>query len=649
MAKSAPLFLCKGNEGYGNMHVKKVLICLLALLMLCASPALAEDDELRGYWKGHGWKFVQLGQYPYEKDGTVAPVLWRVLELKENQALLITEYVIDTQQVIFESDPEKIEKDDYRRISCYEESDLCQWLNTVCVETLFGNDPVRNVLIPDATRGELFILTMDEFRNTDYGFSANTWGEQPSRQASGTPYAVKQRGLYVYDGGVSYWAADIKAAEGTRLALVGYNGHLSWGGYTRQNVGLRLSVRVDMTQLAVTGGVGTRQNPFVLSYTGDATPIPASTATPAPEQTAAETVQAEVTAITATPVPTAAPTEASAPTAVPSSEGETLLSFVGDCSIGDSEQYATYDSSYHTAIDNNGYAWPFSLVKDYLAADDLTLANLEVVFTDRYAHTDKVYNMVGDPDHVNVLLEGSVEMVNTVNNHCMDFYRDGYQDTLDILTEAGVEYFGTIYPWQDDGYDDLAVKEINGIRFGFMGFSYPSESDQKRIANRVKILKEDMGCDVVIVSLHWGRETHTTPTAGQVAYAKEAINAGADVIWGHHPHVLQPIMFYKGKPIMFSTGNFTFGTMSQVDPATGIFQLAYERVNGEVQLKRLQVIPCQTQPSPDFRPFVLTDEAARKDVFRKLVYKKTYAKCDNPPESFLETGVIYFENGEMLP
>lgn len=635
------------------MQGKKLLIWLLALLMLCAAPALAEDDELRGYIKGQGWKFVSLGQYPYEKDGTVAPVLWRVLQIEDNKALLITEHIIDTQQVIFETDEKKIERNEYRRITCYEESDLCEWLNTVAIETLFGGDPVRSLLIPHPTRGELFILSMDEFRNPDYGFSANTWGDQPSRHAVGTPYAIKARGLFVdhTNSKSPYWVADIKTEDGYRLALVGFNGHLSWGGYTRQNVGLRLSIRVDLSELAVTGGKGTREKPFVLTYTGDYVPEP--TAAPTPEQTAAPAAEAAAQAPasepTATPVPAAAPTAVPTPTALPNSEGEILLSFVGDCSIGDSEQYATYDSSYHTAIDKNGYAWPFSLVKDYLAADDLTLANLEVVFTDRYAHTDKVYNMVGDPDHVNVLLEGSVEMVNSVNNHCMDFYRDGYQDTLDILTEAGVEYFGTIYPWQEDGYDDLAVKEIDGIRFGFMGFSYPSESDQKRIANRVKTLKEDMGCDVVIVSLHWGRETHTTPTAGQVAYAKEAINAGADVIWGHHPHVLQPIMFYEGKPIMFSTGNFTFGTMSQVDPATGIFQLAYERVNGEVQLKRLQVIPCQTQPSPDFRPFVLTDEAARKDVFRKLVYKKTYAKCVNPPESFLETGVIYFENGEMLP
>jgi poly-gamma-glutamate synthesis protein (capsule biosynthesis protein) len=231
----------------------------------------------------------------------------------------------------------------------------------------------------------------------------------------------------------------------------------------------------------------------------------------------------------------------------------------------------------------------------------------------------------------------------------MDFHRDGYLDTLDILDAAGIDRFGTVYPHQANGFDDLGVKDVNGIRFGFVGFTYPQSADKKRIANRIKELKEEEGCDIVVVSLHWGRETHATPESGQVAMAKEMIDAGADVIWGHHPHVLQSMTFYMGKPIMFSTGNFTFGTMSQVDPATGIFQLKYERVGDAVQLKQLQVIPCQTQPSPDFRPYVLTDEEDRKAVFKKLVYKKGWAKCENPPESFLETGIVNFVDGVMQP
>jgi len=113
--------------------------------------------------------------------------------------------------------------------------------------------------------------------------------------------------------------------------------------------------------------------------------------------------------------------------------------------------------------------------------------------------------------------------------------------------------------------------------------------------------------------------------------------------------VIQPIHFYKGKPILYSTGNFTFGTMSKVDPSTGIFQFTYEKVDGKVQLNKLQVIPCETQGSGDYRPFELTDEGERQAVFKELVLKKTYSKCVNPPDSFLETGIILFENGEMLP
>lgn len=633
------------------MHLRKAWIWLMAALLLCCLPVMAGAENMRGYEKGNGWQYAYFGEYPYEKDGTTAPVLWRILEVKDGQLLMITEQIIDTQQVIFETDPKKIERYDYRTITCYEESDLYTWMNTVALDTLLAEDPARDALIDQNGRGKFFILNMDEFRNADYGFSPNTWGEQPTRQATGTPYAIKVRGLYV-DNEYSkscYWVADIKAKDAYRFALVGYNGHLSWGGYTRTNVGIRPSVLLDLSKITVYDGEGTKKDPFVLVSSSTGVPYvrPGATATPQPTATPQVTAAPQTTAATqTTAAPTATPVPT--PTRVPNSEGEVLLSFVGDVSIGDSEQYITYADSYHSTVDEKGYDWPFSLVKDYLAADDLTIANLEVVLTTKLAHTDKTYNLKAAPDHVNILTAGSIEIVNTVNNHCMDFHRAGYVDMLEHLDNAGVDHFGSVYTSQPDGFDELAVQEIDGIRIGFVGFSYPQESDKKKIANRVKILKEEQGCDLVVVSLHWGRETQSTPESGQIAFAKACIDAGADVIWGHHAHVIQPINFYKGKPIMYSTGNFTFGTMSQVDPATGIFQLAYEKVDGEVYLTRLQVIPCQTQDDPDYRPYVLTDENERRAVFKKLVMKKTYAKCENLPESFLETGVVYFENGEML-
>lgn len=621
--------------------MKKTL--MIWALILCLAPLAAHGEtSLRGYQKGQGYQYVTLGEYPYEKDGTVRPVLWRVLEAQNGQALLLTEYIIDTSQVIFETDEKVIEKRTYRRISRYDESDLYTYLNSTGLDTLLGDAPIRNALVEEPGGGKLFVLTSEQFLTTDYGFSANMWNEQKSRQAEGTPYAIKQRNLYV-DRSINkspYWAATVKDPADYKLQLVGYNGHLSWGAYTRVNVGLRLSVRLDLSQLSISGGQGTKDAPYTLSYTGSLVQ---------PEATLSSNVVASAPPAAVTPAPSPDPTAQPDEAPEKKAAGEIILSFLGDCSIGDSEQYKKTTSSYHRTIDENGYAWPFSLVKQYLEADDLTIANLEVVLTTRTKHTEKMYNLVADPDHVQILLEGSVEMVNTVNNHCMDFLQTGYQDSIETLDAAGIGRFGSVYPGQQYGYDDLGVREVGELRVGFIGFSYPQDSDQKKIATRIKKLREEEGCDLVVVSLHWGRETHMTPESWQMTYARQVINAGADVIWGHHPHVIQPIQFYKGKPILYSTGNFTFGTMSQVDPSTGIFQLTYEKVEGTAVLKRLRVIPCQTQPSPDFRPYELTDPAQRREVFEKLTLNKEYNNCQNPPASFLETGVIEFENGQILP
>lgn len=625
------------------MHLKKGFVWLSLVLLLCLVPALAGAAALRGYEKGNGWQYVYFGHYPYAADGAVAPVLWRILDVSDGQALLMTEYIIDTQQVVFESDPKKIERNEYRRLTSYADSDLYTWMNTTALDTLLGDDPSRNALIEEPGGGNFFILTMAQFLNADYGFSANRWDNQPTRHATGTPYAIKARGLYV-DREISkscYWAADIKSEDGYRLALVGYNGHLSWGGYTRTNVGIRPSVRLDLSQLRVESGAGTKKDPFVLVSTSTspvtaavkATPTATAAPTVSPSPAATVTVRA---AATATPIPV-------------SSEGEVVLSFLGNCSIGDSAQYVTYANSYHSTVDEKGYDWIFSQVRDILAADDLTIANLEAVLTTKLAHSGKTYNLKAAPDHVNILTAGSIEMVNTVNNHCMDFNRSGYTDMLAHLDNAGIDHFGSLYATEPDGYDELAVQEIDGIRIGFVGFSSAQESDKQKIANRVTVLKKVMHCDLVVVSLHWGKDSQSMPEAGQVTFAKAVIDAGVDVVYGHHPHVMQPLHFYQGKPILYSTGDFTFGSTSRGTRDTGIFQLAYEKVNGETVLTRLQVIPCRNQDGPDYRPYVLTDSADRLAVFKKLRMTTSYPACENLPESFLETGMVLFENGEMLP
>lgn len=327
-------------------------------------------------------------------------------------------------------------------------------------------------------------------------------------------------------------------------------------------------------------------------------------------------------------------------------EEETItLSFIGDCSIGDTIQYRNYAHSYHNVILEKGFEWPFSLVEDVLREDDLTVANLEVVLT---THTTvrqkKEHNLIGDPSHTGVILASGIDVVNTANNHAWDFRAVGYHDALAHLDAAGIPHFGTLYSGTKDGSDICPVIDVKGVKVGFAGFSYPQEYDKKRITNRIAQLREN-GAQIVVLSLHWGTEEKTQPTSNQTAYARFCIDAGADVVYGHHAHILQSVQFYKGKPIFYSTGNFTFGTMSPVDPDTGIFQLTYTVVDGEPQLSRFSVIPCRTQGSGDYRPYILTDPEECRTMRQKLVHRKTVKNMTTVTEFFIENGYMDFTDG----
>ena len=327
--------------------------------------------------------------------------------------------------------------------------------------------------------------------------------------------------------------------------------------------------------------------------------------------------------------------------------GETLtLSFVGDCSIGEAIQNKGDENGYTWMLDHNGCDWPFSLVREYLENDDFTFANLEVVFTERTKHVDKVFPLVGAPRYAQVLQYSGVDAVNTVNNHCFDFNVEGYRDTMDALDAIGFPHFGSVYVNnKNQGQDLLLIAEANGVTIGALGFTYPQDSDLTLIGSRIQQLR-DAGCDLVVVSLHWGKETHATPESWQYTYARNVIDMGADVIWGHHPHVLQPVQFYHGGVIMYSTGNFTFGTMSSgVDRDTGIFQLDYEKTDNGPVLTQLRVIPCTTTGKGDYRPYAFTEEADCQRVFKKLVYPREVKDMQNLPQSFLTTGVVRIVDG----
>lgn len=322
------------------------------------------------------------------------------------------------------------------------------------------------------------------------------------------------------------------------------------------------------------------------------------------------------------------------------------LSFVGDCSIGEAIQYRGDEYGYTWMLDQNGLDWPFSRVYSLLAADDFTFANLEVVFTDRTRHADKKFPLVAEPGYAGVLPLSGIDAVNTVNNHCFDFNVEGYRDTMAALDALGFPHFGSVYVLHKTlGQDLLLTAEAGGITIGALGFTYPQDDDLKHIERRIARLREE-GCDLVICALHWGRETQPMPESWQFRYARQVIDLGADVVWGAHPHVLQPVQFYRGGLIMYSTGNFTFGTMSdQVDRDTGIFQADYELGPDGPVLSAFRVIPCSTTGRGDYRPYELTDPADRRRVFEKLIYPREVSGMINLPGSFAESGSVRLTDG----
>ena len=258
------------------------LLAVLTVLCCLASVFPAGAETLRGYVKTGAphYQYVVLGNYPYEKDGTEKPVLWWILSVENGQALLFSEIILDVHQVIVCSSQRDSEKRNFRRITDYDQSDLYTWMNGEMLDTLLGDDPIRSALV-ETHNGLIYPLTDDQMLTPAYGFSAGRYGTNyKERRAKASPYAksIKMypdwgQKLYVFDefDTCPYWVVAFKnhSESNIMMQLCGYDGHLSWGVYTRTGVGVRPALTLDLTRCAVTGGEGTAEDPFVFTYTGN--------------------------------------------------------------------------------------------------------------------------------------------------------------------------------------------------------------------------------------------------------------------------------------------------------------------------------------------------------------------------------------------
>lgn len=237
------------------------------------------------------------------------------------------------------------------------------------------------------------------------------------------------------------------------------------------------------------------------------------------------------------------------------------LSFVGDVNLDGFQEL--YGSSGISALLSD------SCVKELTSAD-YTMGNHEFAFSTRGEPAEKQYVYREDPKLVSVLTDMGMDIVSLANNHALDYGKDALIDTMDTLSGAGIAYVGAGADYNEA--KALKKAELKGKTFGFLaasrvipetgwnaGSATPGMFTCYDSAGLIKAIKEAKeSCDVVIVYLHWGVERVEYPEDYERKLGKDCIDAGADLVLGSHPHILQGFEFYRGKAICYSLGNFLF-------------------------------------------------------------------------------------------
>lgn len=297
--------------------------------------------------------------------------------------------------------------------------------------------------------------------------------------------------------------------------------------------------------------------------------------------------QREAPAETAVPVTTVMETtvpvteaETVPPTTLPPEEHFTLT-FAGDCTLGCNPFHYYADFGFVKTIGED-YRYPFANVINYFEQDECSFVNLEGPLADGGSYVSKKHVFRGPTDFVNILTENSVEFVSLANNHAMDYNTAGYQSTLDTLNAAQV-------PFVERDSSTIITTE-NGLKIGVYAMVY-YYLDVEDMTAQVAALRED-GCDLIVVAPHWGVEMTYRPTSQQIDVGHAAIDAGADIVWGSHPHVLQPIEEYGGGVIFYSMGNFSFGgNIYPQDYDSALIQQEVIRDENGVRLGERTVVP----------------------------------------------------------
>ena len=295
------------------------------------------------------------------------------------------------------------------------------------------------------------------------------------------------------------------------------------------------------------------------------------------------------------------------------------ITFGGDAVLGGRENYFKNPDSFMAYVNEKGYSYPFSRLIQIFGSDDLTSVNLECVLKSTSEGEDKKkqWRFRGLPEYANVLTDGSVELVNVANNHTIDYGEEGYHATLEALD-------GTAFVC---GKENYCVHEIKGHLFGFAGCR---ETDYK---NDPSIIFKDIGelkktgCEIIVYQCHWGTEYEGRHNALQEAMARACVRAGADLVVGHHPHVVQGIDWIEGVPVIYSLGNLVFGgTLKLQTYDAALAQVFFDFGEEDKAGIRINIIPIMTssqagQKINDFCPVPAEGNDRRRIM--ELIQKDT--------------------------
>ncbi len=328
-------------------------------------------------------------------------------------------------------------------------------------------------------------------------------------------------------------------------------------------------------------------------------------------------------------------------TPLPTPKVETIvISCAGDTTLG-SDPLFSYGGSFHARFqeEEKRSAYFLEAVSPIFKADALTFLNFEGTLTESDARADKTYAFKGPAQYAEILSEGGVEVVSLANNHTYDFGEAGFSDTRAALEAHGISYaygektalFSARPGERAEEVEEGAERKEGAVYIGVAAFSvwYDDAKVRASIRDAISSLRE-RGADLVFVSCHWGIEGEHYPYEVQRAIGRYAIDAGADGVWGHHPHILQGIEKYRGKEIVYSMGNFCFGgNHNPSDKDCMIYQMLFQTVDGALTGEwESRVIPCRISSQNnlnDYRPTPATGEEAERILQRIAEYSAPLA------------------------